>query len=195
MFNRFQFQDILKPAYNTVDMIEVELTDDDQGPREFNNQLLNVSVIALRFFEMHYLFSIKNQTNNTILVVLLVQMRESIINQSTGAKWIRVKYHFDEMVRIFPIRTSNPQCSQSKTKLSPSKTPIHRNGYRVRSASTTGHRSRTPRSRWWSRIPRRTGSIGCRYARRTRSTVFTRKAATWPASSPVTIGKSIRIGK
>ncbi|XP_041769971.1 voltage-dependent calcium channel subunit alpha-2/delta-3 isoform X3 [Anopheles merus] len=62
------FQDILKPAYNTVDMIEVELTDDDQGPREFNNQLLN--------------------------------MRESIINQSTGAKWIRVKYHFDEMKRV-----------------------------------------------------------------------------------------------
>ncbi|XP_050073474.1 voltage-dependent calcium channel subunit alpha-2/delta-3 isoform X5 [Anopheles maculipalpis] len=62
------FQDILKPAYNTVDMIEVELTDDDQGPREFNNMLLN--------------------------------MRESIINQSTGAKWIRVKYHFDEMKRV-----------------------------------------------------------------------------------------------
>ncbi|XP_052873688.1 voltage-dependent calcium channel subunit alpha-2/delta-3 [Anopheles cruzii] len=62
------FQDILKPAYNTVDMIEVELTDDDQGPREFNNMLLI--------------------------------MRESIINQSTGAKWIRVKYHFDEMKRV-----------------------------------------------------------------------------------------------
>uniref|UniRef100_A0A182QGK0 VWFA domain-containing protein n=1 Tax=Anopheles farauti TaxID=69004 RepID=A0A182QGK0_9DIPT len=62
------FQDILKPAYNTVDMIEVELTDDDQGPREFNIMLLN--------------------------------MRESIINQSTGAKWIRVKYHFDEMKRV-----------------------------------------------------------------------------------------------
>ncbi|XP_053674579.1 voltage-dependent calcium channel subunit alpha-2/delta-3 [Anopheles nili] len=62
------FQDILKPAYNTVDMIEVELTDDDQGPREFNNMLLN--------------------------------MRESIINQSTGAKWISVKYHFDEMKRV-----------------------------------------------------------------------------------------------
>ncbi|XP_035913955.1 voltage-dependent calcium channel subunit alpha-2/delta-3 isoform X3 [Anopheles stephensi] len=62
------FQDILKPAYNTVDMIEVELTDDDQGPRDFNNMLLN--------------------------------MRESIINQSTGAKWIRVKYHFDEMKRV-----------------------------------------------------------------------------------------------
>ncbi|XP_065086462.1 voltage-dependent calcium channel subunit alpha-2/delta-3 isoform X3 [Ochlerotatus camptorhynchus] len=66
------FQDILKPAYNTVDMIEVELTDDDRGPRDFNPALLLI--------------------------------RESIINQSTGAKWVHVKYHFDEMKRVSRTR-------------------------------------------------------------------------------------------
>ncbi|XP_038116859.1 voltage-dependent calcium channel subunit alpha-2/delta-3 isoform X6 [Culex quinquefasciatus] len=66
------FQDILKPAYNTVDMIEVELTDDDRGPRDFNPALLHI--------------------------------RESIINQSTGAKWVHVKYHFDEMKRVSRTR-------------------------------------------------------------------------------------------
>ncbi|KXJ79946.1 hypothetical protein RP20_CCG027437 [Aedes albopictus] len=66
------FQDILKPAYNTVDMIEVELTDDDRGPRDFNLALLHI--------------------------------RESIINQSTGAKWVHVKYHFDEMKRVSRTR-------------------------------------------------------------------------------------------
>lgn len=45
--SNFQFQDILKPAYNTVDMIEVELTDDDRGPRDFNPALLHVSAILL----------------------------------------------------------------------------------------------------------------------------------------------------
>ncbi|KFM65775.1 Voltage-dependent calcium channel subunit alpha-2/delta-3, partial [Stegodyphus mimosarum] len=35
------FQDMLKPQYNTVDMTEVELVDDDKlGPREFDETLL-----------------------------------------------------------------------------------------------------------------------------------------------------------
>uniref|UniRef100_A0A1B0DG25 Uncharacterized protein n=1 Tax=Phlebotomus papatasi TaxID=29031 RepID=A0A1B0DG25_PHLPP len=34
------FQDILKPAYNAVDMIEVELMDDDRDPRDFNENLI-----------------------------------------------------------------------------------------------------------------------------------------------------------
>lgn len=38
------FQDILKPSYNAVDMVEVELMDDDQDPREFNDKLLDVSI-------------------------------------------------------------------------------------------------------------------------------------------------------
>ncbi|KAL0134731.1 hypothetical protein PUN28_001482 [Cardiocondyla obscurior] len=36
------FQGILKPAYNSVDMAEVELTDDDKGPRDFNEGLIQM---------------------------------------------------------------------------------------------------------------------------------------------------------
>lgn len=36
------FQEILKPAYNSVDMLEVELVDDDRGPRNFSQKLVNV---------------------------------------------------------------------------------------------------------------------------------------------------------
>lgn len=38
-----QFQGILKPSYNSVDMIEVELLDDDSEPREFSEKLLMVT--------------------------------------------------------------------------------------------------------------------------------------------------------
>lgn len=37
-----QFQGILKPAYNTIDMLEVELLDDDSEPRAFSEELLKV---------------------------------------------------------------------------------------------------------------------------------------------------------
>ncbi|KPU77118.1 uncharacterized protein Dana_GF13711, isoform C [Drosophila ananassae] len=63
---------ILKPSYNSVDMIEVELLDDDKGARDFNPVLLTI--------------------------------RDSIINQSTGSKWMLVKNHFDEMKRVIRIK-------------------------------------------------------------------------------------------
>ncbi|XP_067644742.1 voltage-dependent calcium channel subunit alpha-2/delta-3 isoform X5 [Eurosta solidaginis] len=63
---------ILKPAYNSVDMIEVELLDDDRAPRDFNPVLLTI--------------------------------RDSIINQSTGSKWMLVKNHFDELKRVARIK-------------------------------------------------------------------------------------------
>jgi voltage-dependent calcium channel alpha-2/delta-3 len=37
------YKDILKPAYNAVDMIEVELVDDDHEPRDFSSNLVLVS--------------------------------------------------------------------------------------------------------------------------------------------------------
>lgn len=37
-----QFQGILKPAYNTIDMLEVELLDDGSEPRAFSLELLKV---------------------------------------------------------------------------------------------------------------------------------------------------------
>ena len=42
-----QFQDILKPAYNSVDMVEVELVDQDRGPREFDEALIAVITFQL----------------------------------------------------------------------------------------------------------------------------------------------------
>lgn len=50
--NAAQFQDILKPAYNIVDMLEVELLDDDSEPRAFSEQLLQVWFCA-DWFSIH----------------------------------------------------------------------------------------------------------------------------------------------
>ncbi|XP_017839483.1 voltage-dependent calcium channel subunit alpha-2/delta-3 isoform X1 [Drosophila busckii] len=63
---------ILKPAYNSVDMIEVELLDDDRAPRDFNPVLMTI--------------------------------RDSIIKQHTGSKWMLVKNHFDEMKRVARVK-------------------------------------------------------------------------------------------
>ncbi|KRF79596.1 voltage-dependent calcium channel subunit alpha-2/delta-3 isoform X3 [Drosophila virilis] len=63
---------ILKPAYNSVDMIEVELLDDDRAARDFNPVLMTI--------------------------------RDAIINQSTGSKWMLVKNHFDEMKRVARVK-------------------------------------------------------------------------------------------
>lgn len=49
----FQFEGILKPAYNRVDMAEVELTDDDLDPREYNRTLIEVCFF---FFLIIYLY-------------------------------------------------------------------------------------------------------------------------------------------
>lgn len=34
---------ILKPAYNAIDMVEVELLDDNSEPRQFSDDLLTVN--------------------------------------------------------------------------------------------------------------------------------------------------------
>jgi hypothetical protein len=39
----FQFQGILKPSYNSVDMAEVELVNDRREARDFNPKLREVS--------------------------------------------------------------------------------------------------------------------------------------------------------
>lgn len=42
------FQGILKPAYNSVDMVEVELMDNDREAREFDDTLLAASARYLK---------------------------------------------------------------------------------------------------------------------------------------------------
>ncbi|XP_077284622.1 voltage-dependent calcium channel subunit straightjacket isoform X2 [Arctopsyche grandis] len=66
------FQDILKPSYNSVDMVEVELIDDERGPRDFNEELIS--------------------------------FREEILSQRNGSRHMQVKYHFDNMKRVFRIK-------------------------------------------------------------------------------------------
>lgn len=82
------FEDILKPAYNSVDMTELELMDDDREARQFNANLLEVSGDRL---SAHH--------SNLIITFHRFQMRDLIINQTSGSKWMFVKYHFDNMVR------------------------------------------------------------------------------------------------
>lgn len=36
---------ILKPAYNAIDMVEVELLDDNSEPRQFSDDLLSVRIL------------------------------------------------------------------------------------------------------------------------------------------------------
>jgi hypothetical protein len=84
----------LKPAYNAVDMIEVELMDDDHEPREFNPNLVQVKCQVLYFIT----FFIRNK---------LPQLREGIINQSTGSRYIYQKYHYDRMVRPYLFTAAN----------------------------------------------------------------------------------------
>lgn len=49
-FYLIQFQDILKPAYNSIDLAEVELLDDNSEPRQFDQGLLEVNNRFKLFF-------------------------------------------------------------------------------------------------------------------------------------------------
>lgn len=54
-----QFQDnILKPSYNSVDMVEVELLDDDSAPRNFSKMLLDVILYTCNYLSI-FLFNIR----------------------------------------------------------------------------------------------------------------------------------------
>lgn len=68
-FIKPQFSDILKPAYSSVDIIEVELMDNDSKPRDFIKA---------------------NETTS--------EFRDAIINQSRQDVWMMMKYHYDNMV-------------------------------------------------------------------------------------------------
>lgn len=71
-------------------MIEVELLDDDRPPRDFNPVLLTVSEHNTFPYFTGNLLKFKHFD---------LKIRDSIINQSTGSKWMLVKNHYDEMVR------------------------------------------------------------------------------------------------
>lgn len=41
-FKNFQFEDILKPTFNRVDILEVEILDDENEPRLFGKSAVEV---------------------------------------------------------------------------------------------------------------------------------------------------------
>ena len=40
----------MKPAYNSVDMVDVELVDDDREPRDYDEVLIEVKFMHLKLF-------------------------------------------------------------------------------------------------------------------------------------------------
>lgn len=88
---RFQFKGILKPSYNSVDMAEVELLDQDDEPRRFNDVMLKV-----KLFCIEKKFWIVNITN-----FVPFQLRDEIMFQKNGSVMLHTKYHYDNMVGKF----------------------------------------------------------------------------------------------
>lgn len=74
-------------------MIEVELFDDDRGPRNFSKELTAVNITQFN----KNLFKINNDKNNN---VIHFQLRKEVIDQKTGNKIMNTKYHMDDMVRL-----------------------------------------------------------------------------------------------
>lgn len=61
-----QFQGILKPGYNVVDMLEVELINDKRAPRDFNADLINVNIgFKISNNNLKYLNSIFNEFSSS----------------------------------------------------------------------------------------------------------------------------------
>ncbi|XP_047483064.1 voltage-dependent calcium channel subunit alpha-2/delta-3-like isoform X9 [Penaeus chinensis] len=73
-----EFQDILKPNYNSVDFAEVELIDHDSGPRSNNSDLLELT---------------KGRDYNT-------KLRRDLIDQREHESNFSVKVHMDNMKRV-----------------------------------------------------------------------------------------------
>lgn len=46
-YNNEQYEETLEPAYCSVDLTEVELVENESGPRENNSALLDVSNVNL----------------------------------------------------------------------------------------------------------------------------------------------------
>lgn len=60
----------MKPSYNSVDMVEVELFDDDRKPREFSKELTAVSFVQcqMKLYDYHYLCHFKININNIVFI-------------------------------------------------------------------------------------------------------------------------------
>lgn len=81
---------ILKPAYNAIDMVEVELLDDGSEPRQFADDLLMVNI--------HTHTHNRIDINSCDLCIYVRQVRQQIINQQNGSSYMLVKFHMDHKV-------------------------------------------------------------------------------------------------
>lgn len=72
----FQFQNILKPTYNRVDMTEVEILDDGAEARDFNPAIVEVSIKIL--------------IAANLAIGNVLQLREKMVTQMQGDAKLRV---------------------------------------------------------------------------------------------------------
>lgn len=71
-----QYEGILKPAYNAIDMLELELLDDGSEPREFSASLLKVWHLFVGwFFFRKYFFIRLTHSKNVICLYRLGSQR------------------------------------------------------------------------------------------------------------------------
>ena len=82
-----QFQEILKPNYNSVDLSEVELTYNPKHdePRYNDSNLYLVKILVLLVI---------------IVVIIVLQMRKDMVDQKEGMASLKVKVHLDDMKRV-----------------------------------------------------------------------------------------------
>lgn len=86
----------MKTNYNSVDLSEVEFADEEREPRDPSPDILEVR----RVYKLYGLdggcgFADRlSQPFRTLL-----QLREAMVNHSRAHMQIRLKFHFDEMVR------------------------------------------------------------------------------------------------
>lgn len=61
-----QFQGILKPAYNRVDMLEVEVMDDDTEPRDFNDSIVDLRKNIVMQSKGHVMLRVKTHLDDLV---------------------------------------------------------------------------------------------------------------------------------
>lgn len=65
----FQYQGILKPAYNRVDLMEVEILNDDSEPRNFSEELKEFRRRIIMQVEGSSTFRIKSHLDDMVSII------------------------------------------------------------------------------------------------------------------------------
>lgn len=73
------FEGILKPAYNRVDMIEVEIMDDDSDPRNFNEEILKLRDKVVMQIKGNATLNMKIHLDQKVYHLILNKKKNSLI--------------------------------------------------------------------------------------------------------------------